>query len=72
MNLQDDVTEVILAIGSENPGSHFRAIGEESNKQIGVVDYHINKLLKELSIISFKHRGHKLFFLQSWENKITE
>ncbi|MHA2030089.1 MAG: winged helix-turn-helix transcriptional regulator [Candidatus Kariarchaeaceae archaeon] len=72
MSEQEDVVDIIFAIISDNPGIHFRAIVEECGKQIGVVDYHLNKLLKDHKIVSFKHRGHKLFFLHQWENRIIE
>ncbi|OLS27326.1 MAG: hypothetical protein HeimC2_11630 [Candidatus Heimdallarchaeota archaeon LC_2] len=72
MTNHEDVSEIIYYIIQDNPGIHFRSILEKSDKQIGVVDYHLTKLEKNNQIISIKHRNLKLFFLKSWENRLNE
>ncbi|MHA2252500.1 MAG: winged helix-turn-helix transcriptional regulator [Candidatus Kariarchaeaceae archaeon] len=67
-----DTSSNIFDIVRDHPGSHFRAIVNLSNRQIGVVEYHLHQLEKEEQIISVRHRGHKLFFDSTWEGRITK
>lgn len=64
--------EAIYNIVVDEPGIHFRAIMERSQKQTGVISYHLNILEKDDQIISIRHRKEKLFFDKSWDGKIDE
>ncbi len=72
MSYHFDTASDILEIIHDNPGTHFRAIMELSKRQIGVIEYHVNKLEKESQIISVKHRDRKLFFPINWEDRIPK
>jgi predicted transcriptional regulator len=67
-----DTADLIHTLVQEHPGSHFRAIVKLSNRQIGVVEYHLHQLERKEKIISVRHRGLKLFFDRMWDERIPE
>ena len=67
-----DTSDLIFSLVQSNPGIHFRALVNLSNKPIGVVEYHLRQMEIKEKIISVRHRSHKLFFDTLWEDKIGE
>ncbi len=65
-----DTAEDIYKIIESHPGIHFRQILEESGRQLGVVEYHLQRLEKGERIISVHHRNLKLFFDFTWRLRI--
>ncbi len=72
MNTHPDTSSIILTLIQQNPGVHFRAILNLAGRQIGVVEYHLHQLEKNEKIVSVRHRGRKLFFDISWQDRINE
>lgn len=68
----DETREHIFQIIKNHPGIHFRGIVTESNRQIGVVEYHLRVLEQSKRIVTIRHRRNKLFFDSSWKQQLPE
>ncbi len=67
-----DTREDIYYLIKENPGIHFRGIAKELNREVGVIDYHIQDLERDRIIVSVKYRSLKIYFDHSWEKSLHE
>ena len=53
----------------ENPGSHFRAIKTALNIPNGVLQFHLDKLLRKNKLICKNHGNKKLFFIAGYNER---
>ena len=67
-----DTRVEIFYLINENPGIHFRGIVKELNREVGVIDYHLQVLEKDRVIISVKYRSLKIYFDHTWEKSLDE
>ncbi len=56
--LQDEVKQLITT----QPGQYFRNTIRETNRSIGVIQYHVSRLLNKGAIVSFTVANYKGFF----------
>ncbi|MCY3413733.1 MAG: winged helix-turn-helix transcriptional regulator [Candidatus Heimdallarchaeota archaeon] len=65
-----DTRNIVFEAIKNNPGIHFRALVELLERQVGVINYHIDGLEKEELIIAIKDRKKKLLFDHTWKDKL--
>jgi predicted transcriptional regulator len=62
-NTSDNNESKIISYIKENPGCYLRQIKNDLDISMGTIQYHLNKLEKDETVISNKSGLHKYFFL---------
>lgn len=72
MSFTSETQETIFNYIFDNPGVHFRDIVNTLEREVGVVNYHINALIRSKGIIDVYIRNKRLFFAWHWQEEIDD